>query len=327
MRKWTVPMLVALLLFGAGVKAASADVFVAADVVKIKDIDVVEHLYVTKVIDILALYRSDVTKAANSDVIIDQVNKANHACANCDEKTDTLTNSANDNSGVLSVNQSAGNMNNQGSAVSAAVDVFPVEPPTPPTPPADPTGQGFASAQSALEQENGIWAKFQINLDVDRLEEGYLYLDDIFLGVGPVIVAGNTVNTVDILFRDAVIEDSIDNNSGIAHVNQATGNMNNQANGLAIAVSLTGEGAAMSEADLGQVNIANVANESDVEGSTFDPETGNTSPAPVGINKLASLVNSVNTNTGVIGVNQTVGNMANQANNVSFAAVVAPAAP
>jgi len=42
----------------------------------------------------------------------------------------------------------------------------------------------------------------------------------------------------------------------------------------------------------------------------------------VGINKTATIDGSISNNTGIIGVNQASGNMANQANNVSAAAVI-----
>ena len=94
---------------------------------------------------------------------------------------------------------------------------------------------------------------------------------------------GNLVDTVNLLFRDAVIENSINDNTGIVNVNQAPGSMNNQANLVSVAVSLVspGEGGvALSEADLGQVNVGNQVYESD-----SDPTSG--SDPFLGINKSA----------------------------------------
>jgi hypothetical protein len=118
----------------------------------------------------------------------------------------------------------------------------------------------------------------------------------------------NLVDAVNLLFRDSLIDRSINGNLGIVHVNQATGNNNNQANGLAIGVALVGQGVALAEADLGQVNTCNEVYESDSGGGDF------------GINKTATIVDSINGNQGVVGVNQTAGNMANQANIVAIAA-------
>ena len=131
---------------------------------------------------------------------------------------------------------------------------------------------------------------------------------------------GNLVDTVNLLFRDAVIANSINGNLGIVNVNQSAGTANNQANMVALAVSLVDEedeggGVALAEADLGQVNAFNRVQESD-----SDPTSG--SDPFLGINKSATIVGSVNNNTGIVNVNQGAGNMANQANNVSAAAVI-----
>jgi hypothetical protein len=92
---------------------------------------------------------------------------------------------------------------------------------------------------------------------------------------------------------------------------------------ISVAVSLVGPGeggVALSEADLGQVNRLNQARESDsVASSTIDPLFG--------INKTATIRGSITGNTGIVGVNQASGNMANQANGVSAAALVVTGSP
>lgn len=274
--------------------AASADVFVEADINKTKDIDVTETITITKIINLDVAVVVVPTKAAESTGIINQVNDDNEACGNCAEKRDEIIGSIGNggqNSGIVNVNQSSGNMNNQGNAVSVAVD-FVVIPPTTPTPndpgdPVDPDG-GFAHSQAHIEQVNG-----------EESEEG----------------EGNLVDTVNLLFRDAVIEASINGNQGIVNVNQSPGSMNNQANLVSLAVSFADGGVALSEADLGQVNSWNDVHESDAT-----PVSGQ-NPL-IGINKNADITGSINNNTGIIGVNQAAGNMANQANNVSAAVVV-----
>jgi hypothetical protein len=283
---------------------ASADVFVEADITKHKDITVTENITISKTIDITAVVAVIPTKAAEATGIINQVNQDNEACGNCAEKRDAIIGSIGGgeaNTGIVNVNQSSGNMNNQGNAVSVAVDVDDPNPPSNPPPilppppsenppTIDPNG-GFANSQAHVEQVNGQ--------------------ED---GEGP---GGNLVDTVNLLFRDAVIENSINGNRGIVNVNQSPGSMNNQANLISVAVSLRAGGVALSEADLGQVNSANDVHESDtspVSGDDFH----------IGINKSASITGSINGNAGIIGVNQASGNMANQANNVSAAAVVVP---
>jgi len=89
--------------------------------------------------------------------------------------------------------------------------------------------------------------------------------------------------------------------SGITGVNQASGSMNNQANGVSVAVSLAtpgGGGIALSEADLGQFSSGNTA---------ISFATGS-----------SATITGV-TSSGITGVNQSSGNMNNQANVVSVA--------
>jgi len=267
---------------------ASADVFVTATITKDKDITITETIHITKIVDIDAVVVIVTDKAAESDALVNQTNDLNEACTNCDEKTETTFNSGNSNAGILSVNQAAGNMNNQGNVVSAALDVRVGTPPDGGDEPAPSEIGGFAESQAAAEQDNVL----------------------------------NIVDTINLLFRDSTIQDSYNDNTGIVHANQASGNMNNQANVLSIAVSLLGTNTlpavALSEADLGQNNTANLNLESDAGDPGGDP----TLPATIGINKTASLIGSVLGNTGIVGINQSAGNMANQANVVALSAVV-----
>jgi hypothetical protein len=166
-------------------------------------------------------------------------------------------------------------MNNQGNVVSIAVDVIDPGDGSNGTPrPFD----GFTDAQAHVDQKN----------------------------------FNNTVDTVNILFRDARIRNSFNLNQGVVHANQAPGNMANQSNAFSLAVSLARGGVALAEADLGQVNRNNLVKESDSRGR----DQGD--PGFIGINKRAEILGSINGNTGVVGVNQSTGNMANQANVVAF---------
>ncbi len=254
---------------------AAASVTVFADIFKEKDILILELIQKVKTVSIDVIVDLTGDKGAESQALINQTNQRNEACENCAEKRDIITDSVHNNSGLVSVNQAAGNMNNQGNAVAVAFDL----PPGPAPPPGTGGGTGFAEAQASVEQKNG-WV-----FDTE--------------GNG-----GNSIFSVQILFREALIENSVNDNTGIVHVNQSAGNMNNQANALSLAVSLAG-GVALSEADLGQFNAFNVVNEFDVF-------------------KTATITGSVQRNTGIIGVNQASGNMANQANVVSVAAAVKP---
>ncbi len=276
---------------GLWAAAASADVEVTAVITKDKDITVTETIEKFKNVEIDVVVLLLVNKAAEVDSLINQTNFDNEACENCAEKLDWISKSVNNNTGVVSVNQAAGNNNNQANALSAAVDNEDLPPELPPPPEENGNGTpstpgGFAEAQAAVDQVNGG-----------------------FKAVGPppneetLTPAGNIVDSVNIVFREARIEGSINNNLGVVGVNQATGNMANQANNVGVAVALS-IGVALAEADLGQENSNNVVHERDVL-------------------KTAFLYNSVNGNKGIVGLNQSSGNMANQANVAGLAAAVA----
>lgn len=254
----------AVAAFALGTSPASADVFVNAQIDKDKDKRVVELIAKVKLVAILVVVLAQPDKFAESEALFNQRNADNEACENCAEKRDKIIGSINRNTGLVSVNQAAGNMNNQGTAIAFSFDA---DSPAPPTDPGNGNGKtGFAEAQASGTQYN----------------------------------QNNMVDSVNILFRDALIRDSINGNTGLVYVNQAAGNLNNQANALSVAVSLAA-GVALSEADLGQFNTGNTVIEHDVF-------------------KTAVINNSVNRNTGIVGVNQTSGNMANQTNMVSIAA-------
>jgi hypothetical protein len=233
--------------------------------------------YIEYDVDVVALteVNLDAQKFAESIALANQTTAFNTACENCAEKGDYMNNAGNGNTGIVSINQASGNMNNSGTLISAAVDVD--GPPGDDGDDGDDAGTpgGFAEAKAGADQRNGF----------------------------------NSVDTVNIIFRDASINDSLNGNTGLVYANQAAGNMANQVNVLSLAFSLAEGGVALSEADLGQLNTDNTVTEGPSRGSN------------VGINKEASINNSLNGNVGVFGVNQSAGNMSNQANVVSVAAV------
>jgi len=117
----------------------------------------------------------------------------------------------------------------------------------------------------------------------------------------------------DFALRRADIRNSVIGNSGVTQVNQNAGVANNQVNSVSLALSLgpAGEGGtsavALSETDLGQWNIGNRADESNSV-------------------KVGRIIGSVNYNGGITSVNQTTGNMNNQATVISFAGASSVAA-
>jgi len=258
---------------------------------------------------------SNATGFAESSAMAKQTNTDNHDCGNCAEKTDTITASGNGNVGLLSINQAAGNMNNQGTLVSVAIDdkVFgppaspppPGQPPVPVTPTGEPTDPGFAHAQAEGTQING----------------GAIIGNPLPIGPAFIFSPGNDVETVGLLFRDALITGSLNGNGGLIYANQSTGNNNNQLNELSLAFSERLQGVAIAEADLGQFNTINHVGESD---AVHDPDgDGPLGPVAdgVGIHKSATISGSLLNDVGIFGVNQTVGNNGNQANIVSVAAI------
>ncbi|MBK5911993.1 hypothetical protein CCR85_10880 [Rhodothalassium salexigens] len=274
------------LALGVGLAgAAQASVDLAVEIEKDKTVNVTETIEIDKDIDIDADVDSTPDKAAEALAIVNQENFSNEACTNCAEKLDTITNSFLGNSGLVTWNQTSGNMNNQGNVISAAIDVRDITPGGDNGPPPE-GGTGFADAQSHAEQVNGG------------------------LGMDQGTASGNLIDAVNILFRDALIDGSANNSSGVLFLNQASGNANNQANSLALAVSFSTDGVALAESDLGQFNTNNMVYES-------DSGMGNT-----GINKSTVLSGSLNGNQGIVGVNQSAGNTANQANVFSVASVV-----
>jgi hypothetical protein len=113
-------------------------------------------------------------------------------------------------------------------------------------------------------------------------------------GDQPNDVTSNNVNRYD------HITSSINSNTGITAVNQSCGNMNNQTNVVALAAGVNGSNVVLSEADLGQAVAANTVTETNV-------------------NKGDYIYDSINSNHGVTAVNQSSGNMNQQANVVSIA--------
>ncbi len=285
---------------------ALADVDVFATIDKDKDIFVFEEIDIFKFVNLTAFVDIDVDKAAESHALLNQRNQRNEACTNCAEKVAELVNgTGNDNSGILTINNVAGNMNNQGNAIAVSVDFAGGRPGDPaPDPNPDPQQEGtigFAEAQAAASQYNGAVP------DPNATNGGALNPED-----------GNVIDAQNLIFRDALISGSLNTNSGVVAVNNSAGNLNNQGNVLSIAFSLAPEGVALAESDLGQFNSWNRVYESD---TLVAGDDDGLVPAGIGINKQANITGSINGNTGIVGVNNAAGNMANQANVFSVALV------
>jgi len=273
----------------------SADVEVFASIDKDKDITITEHITITKIVNLTVHARElDYDSAAEADAIVNHENTENDVDSSFTQLVPniadvnnfgidlkaTITASINDNTGIVDVNQDVGNMTNQGNQVALAVA----------TPASGTAATNFVVVNSQSEAE-------QIN------EDNAVWHGEDPASEGPPVVVDLVVEPNEA----ALIDGSINDNTGIVNVNQNAGNMNNQANSEALAVAISLAGVALSEAALGQVNS--------------NPENENGFPAvfEFGVEKTATLTGSLNGNTGVGGVNQASGNMANQANIFSLA--------
>jgi hypothetical protein len=244
--------------------SASADVFVFGTVNKTVTVDIEETITKNKFVFLDVVIVDVPEKFAESTALFNQRNQNNEACENCAEKLDLIAGSINGNVGITSVNQASGNNNNQSTVISFSFDL-PEDPPGDPDPGENPGNTGFAHAQTAGSQ----------------------------------YMLTNVIDTENIVFRDAIMTDSVQGSVGITAVNQSAGNINNQANAISIAVSLS-NGVALADTALGQFNSGHSVTESNVSKQVF-------------------IGTSVIGNVGITQVNQAAGNLANQSNSVTIA--------
>jgi len=244
--------------------SAWADVNVFGTVDKTVTVDIEETITKNKFVFLDVVIVDVPEKFAESYALLNQRNQNNEACENCAEKLDRILGSVNGNVGITSVNQASGNNNNQATVISFSFDL-PEDPPGDPGPGDPPGNSGFAHAQTAVSQ----------------------------------YMLTNVIDTVNIVFRDAILSESVNENVGITAVNQSAGNINNQGNTISIAVSLS-NGIALADTALGQFNSGHSVTESNVSKQVF-------------------IGTSVIGNVGITQVNQAAGNLANQSNSVTIA--------
>lgn len=249
---------------------ARADVSVTGEISKDKDVTVTENVSVTKdvYIDVDLMVKAE--KAAEAETFLNQDQIGSFACENCAEKTAEVVGSILGNSGLVNINQATGNMANQVNAISFALDT---------------EGNGNGNGNGGEPDSAYGIAHAQTGAEQVMME--------------------NTINTINVLYRDALIMDSVNDNIGIVFVNQAVGNISNQANILTVGISLKGL-VALAEADLGQQNASNLFTERDTDKVAFIGGEGG----------------SINGNTGVVGVNQSAGTLGNQLNAVNVSAAI-----
>lgn len=268
-------------LIGAPPFPAAADVFVTVEVNKEKDVTVLEQVEKFKLVRIEVIMERTVQGAAEAQALANQRNTDNTSREADPEivgdlgageidpndmlifKHALISDSINDNTGIVGVNQDVGNMVNQANVVALAT-----------------TNSETALTHSQAEAD-------QVNVDNFSFHRENTAFDIADPEANPNLTA--------------TITGSINGNAGVVGVNQNAGNMNNQANLVSMSVGLGSE-FALSESALGQVNIGNHVHEAQTV-------------------KFDLITNSANGNSGVVGVNQSVGNINNQASAVSVAAL------
>jgi hypothetical protein len=210
-------------------------------------------------------------------------------------------NAFNDATGIANVNQSPGNMNNQGNEVafSTANNATGTD-----NPAATNTFQGmYCEAQVVSVQYNGI-----------LFEPNNPAADNT-----PALGGTRLAQPNSLLYSDNNLSDQIassfNNFSGIANVNQAAGYLNNQGNAVAIAGGIAQPGAkaqsvvkAATDVILAQASAFNVVADGNRPGETTFP----------GSNADDSITNSFGAFTGVANVNQASGVVNNQKNIVAI---------
>jgi hypothetical protein len=151
---------------------------------------------------------------------------------------------------------------------------------------------------------------------------GFTNTDPAFLPVDDT-APNNPLRDYEIFLR-ALIDNSINSNTGIVGVNQDVGNMANQGNVLSLSVTgrpfedpevpgtTSNPAITHSQAEVDQRNERNKVYNSEFLSLPGDPAAS----VP---NIVATISNSVNGNAGIVGVNQNAGNFANQHNVVAIA--------
>jgi hypothetical protein len=136
--------------------------------------------------------------------------------------------------------------------------------------------------------------------------------------VGPDLVIGDLPQDDRNVRRTNRIANSILNNRGIVGVNQDTGDNNNQANVVALAFTDFPDSLVNAQVAVDQLNTGNKAfHREDFPAGVVLPPTS----IPVALfHTNVELVDSVNFNIGIVGVNQNGGNNNNQTNAVAVAA-------
>lgn len=247
----------------------------SASVSKSKTTAIIEAIQRDKDIRIDVANMAVAAQFAEALSVLSQSNDSAVATAH-NSRSHTLSTTASGGSGLLVLNQAAGDTNNQGSSSSVAAVNQPGE-------------TIFAEAQVAIGQQNGS--------TIGPIPEGG---DGPFVN-GPVTALSSFASlalTEVAVDRSAAVQASLNDNAGTSHVNQSVGNVNNQGNALSLAMGFGSGGVILSDVALGQSNV-------NMHISLF------------AIHRTATMTGSIQSNSGIVGVNQAAGSASNQANLVA----------
>jgi hypothetical protein len=268
MKRFLSSLAVAALVLLVGLPAR-AEVYVYGEVSKDKDVEVNEDVNIDKDIDIDVTVDVTLEKAAEADAVVNQENFDNEGCENCAEKLNLIDARAfaNDD-GVVNVNQATGNMNNQGNALSLSVDAG-----SDGDDGDEATPGALTHSQAAVAQDADSNTADLENIDYrEDIIQGTAFIDvtgvvnvnqaagnmnnqanaeAIALGGDSVVALSeadlgqfNTCNAVTeggelgVYKSDYITGAAFFRFAGVAGVNQASGNMNNQTNTLSLSASI-----------------------------------------------------------------------------------------
>jgi hypothetical protein len=244
-----------------------AEFDVEGELNKEKDVTVDIDVDIDKDIDIDVWVALWTPYAAEAEVVLNQAYELDDMeffdgmwFDNLNPVYDSMDGSILNNTGIVGVNQAAGDLVNQANAVAAAVvwgrgyilaDGIPLEGENDPN-----YNYPYAEAQASAEQENEIPGIYVETSSYNQL-----------------------IN-------------SIGGNYGIVGVNQSAGSLNNQINAVALAAGLDGVGVALAETDLGQEIEVGFLDEYAVQ--KFDSISGsiNGNHGIVGVNQSSGYLNN-----------------------------------
>lgn len=288
----------ALALFGMTVPAL-ADVDVVATITKNKDITVTERITVNKTINIfVGSVFDEIPAAAEAQALLNVDNTGNEVNGADPSDPTNQDPEPGDEYGIHLSAVIGGDL--LGGSINDNTGVFGVNQDV-----GNMTNQANVVAVAGIADVFEAFADAQAHVDQENSENTSTEFEILRDLNGDPITDPNADPATFLVNKLASITDSINRNTGVINVNQNSGNMQNQSNAVSAAIGV-GALVALSDSDLGQVNSDNHVDEFETV-------------------KTATITGSINGNSGIVNVNQSTGNMNNQGNVVSLAAITSGA--